>query len=81
MLSQFKLDTSSAGEPILLRFCSRDDLRGDRFLPVVAIEDLPDTFQQQMESLGVCGPTTLFKHVSSCMCSRNALLLAGEQCM
>jgi hypothetical protein len=64
VLHQFSVDTTSTGERILLRRCGRDDIHGDRPVPVVAIEDLPGLLQQQMESLGVTGAEPLFKHVS-----------------
>lgn len=63
VMSQFKIDTNSKGDTILLRLCSRADLHGNRHVPVVPIEDLATTFQEQMDNLGVTGPTTLFKHV------------------
>ena len=65
VLAQFKVATACTGKRILTRLCGRDDLRGDRHVPVVAIEDLPALLQQQMESLGVTGAELLFKHASA----------------
>jgi hypothetical protein len=65
VMKQFKTDTDINGRTILLRHFSRSDDDGDRWLPVIPIEDLREFFQTHLEqATSFGGPSSLFTHVS-----------------